>query len=180
MRRCFGTIHAGHLDSSWYEAPPSTLDSRTGLRAFYEHLSTILPANPDIFSGAFALEEGEETGRMHIQFYIECKRKRPSTLAKLMGLSTGAVFDIVRDAGGAWEYCTGTGRHEGKPALDRFSFGTPKLAGSSARADLKLLVDLVIAGDTLNEICNSYPYAWCVHRDRLIKFYRDYHYGITA
>lgn len=175
LRRSFGTIHVGHLGPEWFE---SSDDSSTGLIAYFEHLSKIIPAHPDIFAGAFALEEGSEHGRLHVQFYFECKPKRLKTLAGIFGLSASAVFDIVRDAQGAWEYCSGTGRHEDKPAEARFSFGTPKLAGSSTKADLKMLVDLVMSGDTLNEICKAYPYAWCVHRDRLMKFYRDFHYGV--
>lgn len=177
LRRAFGTIHAGHLGPEWFELAPGH-QSRSGLELYFDHLSKLIPANPDIFAGAFALEEGSDTGTLHIQFYFECKPKRLNTMANLFQLSTGAVFDIVRDAAGAWEYCSGTGRHEDKPALARFVFGTPKLAGSSAKADLKMLVDLVLSGDTLNEICKAYPYAWCVHRDRLVKFYRDFHYGV--
>lgn len=130
-----------------------------------------------IHSGAFALERGEG-GRLHIQFYIECDRKRPATLARIFQVSTPAVFDRVRDAQGAWDYCTGSGIHADKPAEARFHFGVPKLAGSSTKADLKALVDLVIEGDTLNEICKAHPYSYCVHRDRLFKFYHDWHYGV--
>lgn len=182
LRRAFGTIHVGHLGPEWFEddVPLDGEDhpAALGLESYFLHLSNILPAHPDIFAGAFALEEGAKHGRLHIQFYFECKPKRINTLANLFGLSTPAVFDIVKDAAGAWEYCSGTGRHEDKEAEARFTFGTPKLAGSSAKADLKMLVDLVLAGDTLNEICKAYPYAWCVHRDRLLKFYRDHHYGV--
>lgn len=125
-------------------------------------------------AGAFALEEGSETKRKHIQFYIEHSRKRPATLASDFELLTGAVFDRVIDAKGSWDYCTGSGAHREKPALDRFQFGTPKLHGDTQRADLKMLVSLAMDGIQPEELLLAYPYAWAVHRQRMISFYRDW------
>lgn len=165
LRRAFGTIHEGHCPAGWDVA---------NLFLFLKtHLS-----RDDYTAGAFALEETFE-GNLHIQFYIECKiPKRPSTMAKDFIVSTEAVFDVVRDAKGAWEYCTGTGeRHGAKPAFERFEFGVPILYGGTARADLKELVDLVISGADLHEIMKGHPYSYCVHRSRITRFYDDWNYG---
>ena len=167
VRRSFGTIHAGHLpegkdlDSYWYLLMKVTNWSERGYTA-----------------GAFALERGSETQRRHIQFYVEHSRKRPSTLAKDFGLTTGAVFDRVRDANGSWCYCTGTGHHEGKEAIDRFEFGTPKLHGDTHKADLKLMVSLILDGMSPLEILKEYPYAYTVHRRRIWNLYGDLKYGV--
>jgi hypothetical protein len=162
VRRSFGTIHAGHLPEG------SELD------AYWDTLSHVSNwTDRGYTAGAFALEEGSETQRRHIQFYVEHSRKRPSTLAKDFGVTTGAVFDRVRDAQGSWNYCTGTGSHKGKEALDRFEFGTPKLHGDTHKADLKLMVSLILDGMTPLQILKEYPYAYCVHRQRIWNLYKD-------
>lgn len=165
FRRSFGTIHMGHLPERF-----------SSLEEYFHNLN---PDNEvhdwaDYTAGAFALEEGSVTQRKHIQFYVEHKRKRPATLASDFYLSTGAVFDSVRDAKGSWDYCTGSGAHRDKPALDRFQFGTPKLHGDTQRADLKMLVNLAMDGIQPEELVIAYPYAWAVHRQRMICFYRDW------
>ncbi len=162
LRRSFGTIHQGHL-------PEDVV-----LDEYFASLFTVLSEDQDFTAGAFALEEGTETQRRHIQFYMEHKRKRPTTLASTLGVSTRYVFDTVRDAPGAWAYCTGTGPHRDKPAIDRWQFGIPKLHGDTARADLKLLVNLAMDGITPEEMLRAYPYAWAVHRQRMLAFYRDW------
>lgn len=164
FRRSFGTIHQGHLPND------VTLDEWFYTAADFDWQSKGFTA------GAFALEEGSETMRRHIQFYVEHKRKRPSTLAKDFGVTTPFVFDRVRDAAGAWDYCRGTGAHEGKEAIDRFEFGTPKLHGDTTRADLKLLVGFVMDGIHPFEILKSHPYAYCVHRRRIWDLYNDLRY----
>jgi hypothetical protein len=162
VRRSFGTIHAGHLPEG------SELD------AYWDVLSHVNNWSDQGYSaGAFALEEGSETQRRHIQFYVEHSRKRPSTLAKDFGLITGAVFDRVRDAQGSWNYCTGTGTHKGKEALHRFEFGTPKLHGDTQKADLKLMVSLILDGMTPGDILKDYPYAYTVHRRRIWNLFKD-------
>jgi hypothetical protein len=162
VRRSFGTIHAGHL--------PEDFDD--DVESYYYTLKEAWDWE-GYTAGAFALEEGSETQRKHIQFYVEHSRKRPSTLAKDFALITGAVFDRVRDAQGSWNYCTGTGSHEGKEALDRFEFGTPKLHGDTHKADLKLMVSLILDGMTPLQILQEYPYAYCVHRQRIWNLYKD-------
>ena len=161
VRRSFGTIHAGHL--------PEDFDD---LDEYWYRLTHEFDFD-DYTAGAFALEEGSETKRRHIQFYVEHSRKRPSTLAKDFAVTTGAVFDYVRNAQGSWDYCTGTGTHEGKEAIERFHFGTPKLHGDTQKADLKLMVGLILDGATPYEILESHPYAYCVHRQRIWNLWSD-------
>jgi len=162
LRRAFGTIHLGHL-----------VEERS-LEEYLDSLFTRISEHGDYTAAAFALEEGTKTKRKHIQLYVEHSRKRPSTLAKDFGVKTGACFDVVRDAAGSWAYCTGTGPHRDKPAIARCFFGVPKLHGDTQRADLKLLVQAILDGITPEELARTYPYAWCVHRARLIPFYRDW------
>lgn len=167
LRRSFGTIHEGHL--------PEGISLE---EYYYNNLDLVFFESKGYTAGAFALEVGEATNRMHIQFYVEHSRKRPSTLAKDFGLSTPAVFDRVKDAQGAWNYCTGTGSHKGKEAISRFEFGSPKLHGDTHRADLKLMVSLIIDGSHPVEILKEYPYAYCVHRRRIWDLWRDIKYGV--
>lgn len=169
LRRSFGTIHVGHISDV---VEGDRLDD--GLREYWERVVRSCSDLPGFNAGAFALERGEQTGRLHIQFYIEHDRKRPETMATQMGLTTAAVFDVVRDAGGAWAYNTGTGAHAGKDAEARYEFGTPKLHGDSQKADLRMMIGLVMDGIPPEDLIKTYPYAWAVHRSRLIDFYRDY------
>jgi hypothetical protein len=161
LRRAFGTIHEGHCHDGW------------DVHALYLFLKSHLDRK-QYTAGAFALEETAE-GNLHIQFYVECLPKRPSTMAKDFLVTAEAVFDVVRDADGSWAYCTGTGdRHGEKPAFERFQFGDPVLYGGTAKADLKHLVDLVISGATLFEIMKGNPYSYCVHQPRISRFYYDW------
>jgi len=172
FRRSFGTIHQGHLPEDitldeWFYAAHG-MSPRSSATDWEDMGYT---------AGAFALEEGTATMRRHIQFYVEHKRKRPSTLAKDFGVTTPFVFDRVRDAQGAWDYCTASGAHEGKEGvIDSFSFGTPKLHGDTTRADLKLLVGFVCDGIHPFEIMKSHPYAYCVHRQRIWHLWKDMRY----
>lgn len=160
LRRAFGTIHEGHCHEGW--------DVSNLFIFLKSHLN-----HDQYTAGALALEETAE-GNLHIQFYVECTPKRPSTMAKDFLVTTEAVFDVVRDANGSWDYCTGAGRHADKPAFERHQWGDPVLYGGTARADLKALVDLVIGGSDLKEIMKGNPYSYCVHRSRIRKFYYDW------
>lgn len=162
LRRCFGTIHEGHCHPGW-DVPN-----------LFIFLSSHLPRDR-YTAGAFAFEETKQ-GNLHIQFYVEMRvPTRTSTMMNDFLVTTEAVFDRVVDATGSWQYCTGTGPHVDKPAFDRFDFGTPKLYGGTAKADLKDLVDLVIDGNSLGDIMRGNPYSYCVHRARLIAFFEDWH-----
>lgn len=181
IRRSFGTIHEGHVpplfEKEWFmsDSYPYLID------AFFAHLKKKFQTDgmAGYTAGAFALEEGSQTERRHIQFYVEHSRKRPRTLAMDFGVSTEAVFDRVRDAQGSWNYCTQSGTHSGKEGvLDAFVFGEPKLHGDTHKADLKLLVSLILDGLTPIEILKEYPYAYCVHRRRIWDLYRDIKYGV--
>lgn len=162
LRRAFGTIHEGHCHPGW--------DVANMFHFLKSHLDI-----KQYSAGALALEETEQ-GNLHIQFYVECLPKRLSTMAKDFFVTTEAVFDIVRDAEGSWNYCTGSGRYEDKPAFERHQWGTPVLYGGTAKADLKHLVDLVISGAELDDIMRSNPYSYCVHRSRIVQFHADWTY----
>ena len=166
LRRCFGTIHGGNLIEE---------EHLRGIREYFSTLEARLASDDRFTAGAFALEE-TQSGNLHVQFYAEHRRLRPATLAAIFGVANVAVFDVVRDSSGSWAYCTGTGAHEGKPALERFAFGTPKLHGDTQRADLKMLVGLVMDGAHPLSILREYPYAYTVHRKRLWDLWRDLSY----
>jgi len=168
LKRCFGTINVGNLLLG------NVVPTEKHLRNLYSYYKSKFNWTESGYtSGAMALERGD-TGNLHIQLYLEHSAKRFRTLANDLGVQE-FVFQRVRDAKGSWEYCTGTGAHEGKAAYDRFHFGTPKLHGDSSKADLKMLVGLVIEGVKLEEIVQKHPYAWTVHRSRLMAFYHDWH-----
>lgn len=161
LSRCFGTIHAGHLSEDFLT-----------VEEYYYYLRDEMDLDW-VHAGAFALEEGGKLGRTHIQFYMEHKRKRPRTMSRLFGLTTEYVFRTVISATGSWDYCTGEGRHEDKPAKDRFQFGDPLLTETGNKADLKMLVGLVVSGTSPQDILKEHPYAYTVHRKRIWDLYFD-------
>lgn len=163
LSRCFGTIHAGHLSE----------DFLTVEEYYYFLRDELLPAQRWIHAGAFALEEGSKTGTTHIQFYMEHERKRPRTLAKMFDVTSEYVFRVVISPTGSWDYCTGSGRHEGKQAFDRLQFGEPLLTETGNKADLKLLVGLIVSGTHPTEILKEHPYAYTVHRRRVWDLFFD-------
>ncbi|AXH79376.1 MAG: replication-associated protein [Circular genetic element sp.] len=167
LKRCFITIHYAHLEA------PGGNDSEENWRIIFKEICDKVSRNDSYEAGALALEMGEKLGRIHIQGYLEHKPKRLQTLANDLGVMK-TCFDIVKDAKGSWDYCSGLGKHEGKFAFDRFTFGEPKLYGSKEKVELNDLVNLVISGCELREIMVQHPYAYCVHRDRLRKFSDDW------
>lgn len=163
LSRCFGTIHAGHLSE----------DFLTVEEYYYFLRDEIIPGFDWVHAGAFALEEGSKTGTTHIQFYMEHKRKRPRTLARDFQLTTEYIFRNVISPTGSWDYCTGSGRHEGKQAFDRFQFGEPLLQETGNKADLKMVVSLIVTGAHPTEILKEHPYAYTVHRRRIWDLFLD-------
>ena len=163
LSRSTGAIFAGSL----------TPNHLTVEEYFYDLVERILPSSKWIHAGAFALEICPTTKKPHVQFYMENDRKRPRTQAKLLELSNPQVFRIVRRPASSWDYCTGQGRHEGKPALDRFSFGEPLLTETGDKADLKMLVGLIVEGTSPQEILKEHPYAYTVHRRRIWDLWFD-------
>lgn len=174
LRRSFGTIHAGHVCKEYDLAQWS--DPEASLKEYWEWLITaqFTLSQSGINAGAFSLERGTKTGTLHIQFYIEHDRKRPSTLASNFRLTSGYPFDRVRDAKGSWGYCSGTENGKPKEGVEAlFSFGEPKLHGDASRADLKTLVNLIVEGTSPAEILRKFPYAYTVHRRRIWDLYLD-------
>lgn len=173
-RRSFGTIHAGHLGEEY-----SSLIKREGgeeaIQAYYERLRALPWTDMGYTAGAFALERGERSGRVHVQFYVEHSQKRASTLAKQFMLQVEQVFyDTVRHAAGSWAYCTGQGKYAEKEALDRFRFGDPVLfGGSEADSSLRWCVDQLLSGSTPEDLLRDNAYAYCVHRQRIWALHTD-------
>lgn len=163
LSRSTGTIQQGHV-----------ADEQLDIEAYFYYLQETLPTLEWIHAGAFALEIGEKTHRKHIQFYMEHDRKRPRTIAKRMGITTEFAIRTVISASGSWDYCTGTGRYENKTGVvDRFSFGEPILTDTGNKADLKMLVGLIVTGSTPKDILMEHPYAYTVHRRRIWDLFLD-------
>ena len=176
IRRCFGTIHMGHLGPAWDDLVDQGRAindmGESVMRMYFEFLTKVDWTRKGYTGVQIALETGEQHGRVHIQFYAEHGQKRFRTLANDWD-AMPTCFDIVRDSKGAYEYCSGTGRYEGKFALARYTHGTFKLHGDTQKADLKYMIELILGGSSPRELFREHPYAWCVHRDRLLKFYED-------
>jgi hypothetical protein len=168
VRRSFISLHRGHLDLHDKDEDPEV-----EMRGYFNLLKQFDWKSLGFTGVALALERGTQTDRIHIQGYCEHSQMRFSTLGKKFSASPTA-FSVVRDSRGAYDYCTGSGVHADKEGvLDRFVFGTFKLHGDTQKADLKMMVDLVLQGAKPHDLIRHYPYAWCVHRDRLMKFFDD-------
>ena len=169
LRRCFITIHHGHLNPDLYKFG----DSEEEWLMIFDKMIKRIGQMQGLEAAALALEVGEQFGRIHVQGYMEHKPKRLATLASVFGVMP-SCFEIVKDAKGSWDYCSGINKHEGKFALKRWSVGKPKLYGSLEKIVLSDLVNLYISGIPLSTIMQKHPYAYCVHRDRLRKFKEDW------
>ena len=134
LRRCFITIHHAHLDHELYK---NLGDDEAAWTLIFDTMNRRIAKMPGIEAAAMALEMGEQLGRIHIQGYMEHKPKRLKTLASALGVMT-TCFDIVKDAKGSWDYCSGINAHEGKFAFKRWTIGKPKLHGSLEKIVLSL------------------------------------------
>jgi len=173
LRRAFGTINFGNFNEDAKPEPVAYDDREKFLSQYLDYLKTVITPKNGFRAGAFASELGE-TGNHHIQLYIEMTTaKRLSTLARVFKCDR-EVFQTVRSPADAWAYCTGTGQHTGKFAFERWDFGDPVLWGLETQTKLRDLVQQVLDGATLQEIMKNDPYAYCVHRDRICKFYDDW------
>lgn len=174
VRRSFISCNIGHVAGPWRKKLHDTEeDDEVFMRDYFLWLTNNLNWSQLGFTGvALALELGETTGNIHVQGYVEHSQKRFTTLGKNLSMDPSA-FSTVMDSKGAYAYCTGTGVHAHKEALDRYLFGEFKLHGDTQKADLKMLVGLALDGAQASDLFREYPYAWCVHRDRMLKFYED-------
>lgn len=173
LKRSFLSIHQGMLEEPFVSMP----DNETAMKLYWEDLLKNIDKK-EYTAGALAVEIAPKTGTLHIQGYLEHKRKRLNTIATDLMCNLTNGISVVKDAKGSWDYCAGLGEYETKPAVARITWGEPKLHGSAENADLKTMVQAVIDGAELNDLMKANPYAWCVHRDRIIKFYNDWYYGI--
>lgn len=157
-------------------------DNDSAMRAYwleYQKKTGTSAFRKEYPSGAACLEIAPKTGNLHVHVYLEHKRKRLTTISKENLLKGTNAIGVVKDAQGSWDYCAGLGIHVDKPAEARFTWGEPKLHGSiDKKADLKTMVQQIIDGASLTEVMKSNPYSWAVHRDRLVKFYNDWVFGI--
>ncbi len=179
LRRACGTIHLGHIDPEYYaELPQDAEDKEQFFNEYLDFLIPHLDESNGYRAGAFALEYGEKTGRLHVQFYVEFQSsspKRLTTLVKEWRLTVPEVFDTVRSAKGSWNYCAGQGDYEDKGGvIRRYVFGEPLLFGTDKRTGLAEMVTMVIDGASLKEIMLSDPYAWSIHRARIYQLYLDW------
>lgn len=176
LRRSAITIWPNNLQGKWREWIQDSEAVNDGheslMRRYFDYLVKKDWKKSKYTGVALALEVGEKNQGVHIQGYVESSQKRLTTFGKDFSVMS-MCFEVVRSARGAYAYCTGTGVHQGKFALDRFQFGEFKLHGDDQKADLKMLVNLALEGCTASEIFHEYPYAWCVHRDRMLKFMED-------
>lgn len=172
-RRSCGTIHLGHLDEQYFAIEKA--GEGEGVYAFFESLKSRDWVGMGYTAGAFALEIGERTERVHIQFYVEHGQKRATTLAKQFGVERPEVFyDTVKSPSAAWDYCVGQGKFEDKQAFDRFIFGDPILfGGSEGERTLSWCVNRIMSGVTPADVMRENPYAYAVHRERIWNLYRD-------
>ncbi len=172
VRRSFMSLHAGHINIPSDELEEE--DDEVKIRNYWEIVTRIIDFKSLGFTGvALALERCPKTDRIHIQGYAEHSQKRFTTLGKNFNCQP-SVFSVVIDSKGSHDYCRGLGAHADKEGvLARWSFGEFKLHGDTHKADLKMLVGLVLDGATPRNIFTAHPYAWCVHRDRILKFYED-------
>ena len=134
LRRCFITIHHAHLDPLVYKGLG---EKEEDWLMIFDKMIKRIGKTAGIEAAALALEMGEQLGRIHIQGYMEHKPKRLKTLASALGVMT-TCFDIVKDAKGSWDYCTGINKHEAKFAFKRWQIGKPKLHGSLEKIVLSL------------------------------------------
>ena len=178
LKRCFLSIHQAMLNPPYITMP----DNETAMRAYWDELyrmTTTSKFQKEYTSGALALEVAPTTGTIHIQGYLEHKRKRFATIASdLLCITTNGI-SVVNNAQGSWNYCAGLGEYEDKPVLARLTWGEPKLHGSvEPKAELKKMVQQIIDGASLTQVMKANPYGWAVHRDRLIRFHDDWMFGI--
>lgn len=173
VRRSFMTINVGHVISRGeYDGEEDIEDPQVFMRGYFAFLRSLNWETLGFTGVALALEVGD-TGNWHIQGYAEHKQKRFTTLGKNLSCQPTA-FRTVISSKDAYDYCTKKGVHANKPGVHGlFEWGEFKLHGDTLKADLKLLVGLALNGASPTQIFREYPYAWCVHRDRMLKFYED-------
>lgn len=168
LRRTFWSIHRGHLREHDADEDPEV-----ELVAYWNHLISLDWKSLGFTGVAISLERGSETERTHVQGYAEHSQMRLTTLAKKLGVSPTS-FSVVRSSKDSYDYCTKSGVHHEKPGVLRlYEWGEFKLHGDTMKADLRMMVDLVLQGTPAGELLMAYPYAWTVHRDRLRKLYLD-------
>ena len=172
-RRGFFTIHVGHiLDESYAEMAKKNGDYESTMYLYFQELKA--KKWPKVVRAmAIALEVGSDTKRVHVQGYVELKSGRTWNYYENLFGAMSTCFQTVRDAPGAWRYCSGQdGQKEG--VLETWSFGEPILhANSESKADLKKCVSFIVDGYHPTYILREFPYAYTVHGPRIWYLWRS-------
>lgn len=175
LRRWFGTLQIGHV---WKGQGEICTDD--DLEAHYhkviDDIAMIETSPAESFAGStplshisIALENCPTTDRYHLQFYAEFKAPVwPKSLKEIFqsDLPPHCVRE-VKDPRGAYEYCTGTGRHHGKAALHRFQWGDARARGTVQDSRLKVAVDMIVKGMHPHDIAHHDAYAYACHSRKL-------------
>lgn len=171
-RRAFCTIHVAHCENDIIEAAKRS-DTQTAMQMKFERIRNVA-GHKVIRAMAMALEVCPNTGRTHIQGYVELTGGRPWSWYGKVFKTMATCWQTVKDGPGSWAYCTGTGTHSGKPALARYASGEPLLhGGSESQANLRKLVELLVEGVHPQQILQRFPYAYTVHRRKIWDLYGD-------
>ena len=177
LRRWVGTLHAGHILKGYGSNEPSLIHDFLDLHfeaiqkdvLLIEHdpSQSIAGATP-LSHLSMALETGDD-GRTHIQFYCEFKAPvYPKTLKEIFQCEYQPPHaKEVKNARGAYEYCAGIGRYHGKVAHARFHWGQARAQGSVTDSNLKVAVDLIVAGNHPHDIAKADPYAYACHSRKI-------------
>ena len=177
LRRWFGTLHAGHV---WKGKPDGEDHLPEHFRMIADDIAKIQSEPATSIAGStplshlsMALEIGEKDERIHIQFYAEFKAPvYPKTLQEIFQSEMPPhTVGEVKNARGAYEYCTGTGRYHGKPAIERFAFGEARAASTIQDTRLKVAVDMIVAGSHPHDIAKFDAYAYACHSRKLWDLY---------
>jgi hypothetical protein len=182
LRRWVGTLHAGHILKGYGANEPSLIYDFLDLHfesvqkdvLLIEHdPSQSIAGSTPLSHLSMALETGDD-GRTHIQFYCEFKAPvYPKTLKEIFQCEYQPPHaKEVKNARGAYEYCTGTGRYHGKAAHARFQWGEARAQGSVTDSNLKVAVDLIVAGNHPHDIAKADPYAYACHSRKIWDLYQ--------
>jgi hypothetical protein len=182
LRRWAVTLHAGHVIKGFGSRPLTDIHDFLDLhfdvvqkdieKIEHDPAQSIAGSTP-LSHISMALETGDD-GRTHVQAYLEFK-------APVYLKSLKEIFQCeyqppdgkeVKNARGAYEYCTGTGRYHDKHAHRRFQWGEARAQGSVTDSNLKVAVDLIVAGHHPHDVAKANPYAYACHSRKIWDLYQ--------
>lgn len=98
------------------------------------------------------LEEGEQNGQKHVQFYFECDPKKRITYWK-NNMDYGAHYEVCRNRDHARTY---VGKKESALSSNPEEFGLWR-SGEKRPSTLQPVVELIRSGSGLNEVAEEHP-----------------------